>query len=155
LAICVTQFEDLLTGDNLATEKTIIVTNIDKTMSSTSNPTYTPWVTQDQAILGYLLSTLTHETLMHVSRCTTVAQAWSTLAKLYSSQMRPRSVNTQITLATTKKGHLSVSGYYYKMCQYANDLAMSEIPLRNDELVAYLLAGLNEEYNPMFTSVIA
>jgi hypothetical protein len=31
----------------------------------------------------------------------------------------------------------------------------SDAPLRDDELVAYLLAGLDEAYNPVFTSVVA
>jgi hypothetical protein len=41
------------------------------------------------------------------------------------------------------------------MCQYADDLATSENPLCDDELVAYLLVGLDEEYNLVFTSVVA
>jgi hypothetical protein len=31
------------------------------------NPAYSAWVAWDQAVLGYLLSMLTCETLMHVS----------------------------------------------------------------------------------------
>jgi hypothetical protein len=57
-------------------------------------------------------------------------------------------------LATTKKHHLSVSDYYSKMCQYADDLAASGAPLRDDGLVAYILAGLDEDYNPVFSSVV-
>jgi hypothetical protein len=42
-------------------------------------------VAQDQAVLGYLLASLTRETLLHVSRCTTAAaKAWSVLAALYA-----------------------------------------------------------------------
>jgi hypothetical protein len=50
--------------------------------------------------------------------------------------------------------HLSVSDYYSKMCQYADGLAAVGMPLHDDELIAYLLAGLDEEYNSMFTSVV-
>jgi hypothetical protein len=57
-------------------------------------------------------------------------------------------------LATTKKNHLSFSDYYGKMCQYADDLAASGTPLCDDELVAYLLTGLDEGYNSIFTSVV-
>jgi hypothetical protein len=64
------------------------------------------------------------------------------------------SVNTRTTLATTKTNQLFVSGYYAKMCQYVDDLAASENPLRDDELIAYLLVGLDEEYNLVFTSVV-
>jgi hypothetical protein len=91
---------------------------------------------------------------MHVSQCTTGVGVWSTLATLYSSQTHMRSVNTRIARATTKKNHLSISNYYGKMCQYADDLTTSGTPLRNKELVLYLLTGLDEGYNSMFTSVV-
>jgi hypothetical protein len=75
---------------------------------------------------------------------------------------RARSVNTRITLATTKKHQLSVSDYYAKMLDYyakmsqlADDLAALGTPLRDDVFVAYVLAGLDEEYNPVFTTVVA
>jgi hypothetical protein len=92
---------------------------------------------------------------MHASHCVTAANAWGTLADLYSLQTRARAVNTCIVLATTKKNHLSVSDYYAKMSSYADDLAASGSPLRDDELVAYLLTGLDEEYNLIFTAVVA
>jgi hypothetical protein len=78
--------EGLLNGDDQPSAKQIIITNDDKTTTSTTNPAYVAWVTRDQAVLEYLLSSLTRETLMHVSRCTTATQVWTTLATLYSSQ---------------------------------------------------------------------
>jgi hypothetical protein len=60
-----------------------------------------------------------------------------------------------IALATTKKNQLSVSDYYAKMSHYADESAASGTPLCNDELVAYLLVGLDEEYNLVFTAVVA
>jgi hypothetical protein len=48
-----------------------------------------------------------------------------------------------------------MSDYYGKMCQYADELAAIGAPLRDDELIAYLLAGLDEDYNPVFTAVVA
>jgi hypothetical protein len=83
------------------------------------------------------------------------AEVWRTLADLYSSQTRARSVNTRIALATTKKHQLSVSDYYAKMSQLADDLAASGTLLRDDEFITYLLAGLDEEYNLVFTMVVA
>jgi hypothetical protein len=40
------------------------------------------------------------------------------------------------------------------MCQFAYDLAKASMPLHDNELVAYLLAGLDEEYNSLFTSIV-
>jgi hypothetical protein len=146
--------EDLLTGDDVAPAKTVVITNTDKSSTTMTNPAYASWVARDQAILGYLLSSLTHETLLHVSRSTTAAHGWGTLTNLYSSQTCARSVNVRITLATTRNNQLSVSNYYAKMSQLADDLAASRTPLRDDEFVAYLLAGLDEDYNSVFTSVV-
>jgi flagellar basal body rod protein FlgC len=71
-----------------------------------------------------------------------------------SLQTRMRVVSTCIALATTKKSQLSISDYYAKMCQYADDLAASDTPLRDDELVAYVLVGLNEDFNLIFTAMV-
>jgi hypothetical protein len=48
-----------------------------------------------------------------------------------------------------------MSDYYDKMCHYADELAASGTALRDDELVSYLLAGLDEDYNSVFTAVVA
>jgi hypothetical protein len=154
LAIRAMQLDNLLNGEDLSPEKEIssIVNNMP---IKSRNPAHSAWVARDQVVLGYHLSTLTHETLQHVLRCSTVAQVWHTLADLYSLQSHARSVNTQIALATTKKTHLSIADYYSKMCQYAYDLATLGPPLHDDELVAYLLASLDEECNSVFTAVVA
>jgi hypothetical protein len=107
-AIRATRLEGLLTGIEKSLKEFISIMNEDKTVVKQPNPAYSAWVARDQAILGYLLSSLTRETLLHVSRCKTAVQAWSALADLYSSQSRACSVNTRIALATTKKNQLSI-----------------------------------------------
>jgi hypothetical protein len=41
------------------------------------------------------------------------------------------------------------------MCNYADELAASGAALRDNELVAYLLTGLNEDYNLVSSAVVA
>jgi hypothetical protein len=117
------------------------------------NPAYSQWVTRDQAVLGYLLSSLTRETLVAVTTCTHAADAWSEPSKLYSSQSWARTVNTRIALTMTKKQHLSVADYYTKMRALTDDMASSGTPLGDDELVSYILAGLDKDYNSIYTAV--
>jgi hypothetical protein len=62
---CHAALDDLLTGDDLPPEKEITSIVDDKPVKS-CNPAYLVWVARDQAILGYLLSMLTRETLQHV-----------------------------------------------------------------------------------------
>jgi hypothetical protein len=64
-------------------------------------------------------------------------------------------MNTHIALATSMKNQLSLSDYYAKMSHYADELAASGAPLRDDELVTYLPAGLDEDFNPVFTAMVA
>jgi hypothetical protein len=87
------QLEGLLINDDKQPEKMIKMV-IDEKIVQESNPAYALWVTRDQAVLGFLLSSLTHETLMHVFHYTSSTQAWSALGGLYSSQSQTRSVNT-------------------------------------------------------------
>jgi hypothetical protein len=63
-------------------------------------------------------------------------------------------VNTRIALVTTKKNQFVVSDYYGKMCAYADELAASGAPHHDDELVVYLLASLDYDYNPVFITII-
>jgi hypothetical protein len=58
-------------------------------------------------------------------------------------------VQTRITLATYRKGAHLVTEYYSKMCGYANEMAMYGNPLDDEEFVSYLLAGLDEDFDPM------
>jgi hypothetical protein len=57
----------LLTDDEEPPEKSFKVTKEDKTEVQQLNSAYAARVARDQAILGYLLSSLTRKTLMHVS----------------------------------------------------------------------------------------
>jgi hypothetical protein len=41
------------------------------------------------------------------------------------------------------------------MCHFVDELAASGAPLRDDELIAYLLAGLDEDFNPVFTAMVS
>jgi hypothetical protein len=61
----------------------------------------------------------------------------------------------RIALTTTKKTQLTVSDYYTKMCYFIDELTASGAPLCDDELIAYLLADLDEDFNPVFTAMVA
>jgi hypothetical protein len=60
------QLQDLLTSIEMAPTKEI-TTMVDDKPVKQINPTYSTWVARDQVVLGYQLSTLTYEMLMHVS----------------------------------------------------------------------------------------
>jgi hypothetical protein len=152
-AIRAAELEGFLIGAEKAPPMTLLTKHDKGNDVHQHNPAYSQWVTRDQAVLGYLLSSLTRETLVTVATSTRVAEAWSELSKLYSSQTCARTVNTCIALATTKKLQLFVADYYNKMRSLTDDMAFSGTPLCDDELVSYILAGLDEDYNPVYSTV--
>jgi hypothetical protein len=74
---------------------------------------------------------------------------------MYSSRTRARSVNTHIALATTHKGTTTMADYYNKIKRHADEMVASCQPLRDEEFIAYVLMGLDEEiYNPLVSSIV-
>ena len=50
------------------------------------NPEYETWITKDQQVLKYLLSSLSREILSQISTAETVAAAWATIEGMFASQ---------------------------------------------------------------------
>ena len=67
---------------------------------------------------------------------------------------RARTVNTRIALATTKKGNLSMAEYVAKMRSLADEIASAGKAIDDDELVSYILAGLDFDYNPIVSALV-
>lgn len=118
------------------------------------NQDYIQWMAKDQQILGYLLASLSREILVHVADKKTAAELWQTIEAMFSSQTRARSINTRIALATTPKGNMSVAEYIGKMKTLADEMASAGKPLEEEELVSYILSGLDMEYNPIVSTLV-
>jgi hypothetical protein len=153
-AIRAAQLEGFLDGSEKKPPNTVKKT-VDSTAVKEFNPTYAQWVAQDQSVLGYLLSSLTREVLTGVATLTTSAEVWHTLADMFASCTRARHVQTRMVLATFRKGSQSVAEYYTKMRGLVDELATTGHPLGDEELVAYILAGLDDDFNPMVSAVVA
>lgn len=117
------------------------------------NPAYDRWYDQDQQLLSGLLSSMTEDLLLDVVSASTAKEAWDTLKRMFSSAVRARAVQVRVDLATTKKRDMSAADYFRKIKGYASALAAADAPLRDDEIIAYLLAGLGSDYDPFVTSI--
>jgi hypothetical protein len=80
------QLEDLLTGMECMPPKMITVKKGDEVLEQ-PNPEYTKWVTNDQALLGYILSSLSREVLMGVTTNTSSATVRGALADMFGSRI--------------------------------------------------------------------
>jgi len=64
-------------------------------------------------------------------------------------------ISTRMALATASKGSSSIADYYTKMKGLAEELAAAGRRLKDEEMVSYILTGLDQEYNPLVTAVTA
>lgn len=133
-------------------------------MISTSNPDnntpiltpnlgYTAWYQQDQLLLSAIVSSLPEEVLAQIVGLHTSREVWTTLEQTFSLQSQASVMNSRLSLASSKKGNLSVAGYFQKMKSYGDTLAAIGEPLADCELVSYILAFLGAEYDPLITSL--
>ena len=124
---------EYLDGSKKAPAKTIEVEKADKKKEIVVNSAYTQWVAQDQTVLRYLLNSLSKEVLQHVLSKTT-AFGVRTIETMFSSQ--------------------SIAAYFSKMHALGDELAAAGKPLEDEELVSFIIAGLDADYNPLVSSIM-
>jgi hypothetical protein len=72
---------------------------------------------------------------------------------MFSSSIQACTVQIRVELVTTKKHGLTAADYYRKITGLANELAAANAPMKDDEVIAYLLVGLPIEYDSFVTSM--
>jgi hypothetical protein len=96
---------------------------------------------------------MTEDVLPDVVSASTAQDAWCILTEMFSSATCTRIVQIRIELTTTKKRDLSAADYFRKIKSFASELAAVDAPLHNEEVIAYLLAGLGPDYDSFITSM--
>jgi hypothetical protein len=148
------QLQGYLDGTSITPEKEVDVKIADKTKKE-SNPEYIRWTALQQQVLGFHMASMTQEVMGQAAACDTPQEVWSLLEQMYVSQSRARIVNTRITLATTRKDDMSISEYITKMKSLADEMTSVKKKVDDEELVSYILVGLDEEYNPVVSALLA
>jgi hypothetical protein len=104
-------------------------------------------------ILSALISSLTKNILAYVVKCTTSREVWLTLERMFTAHSRACTMNIHYQLSTLKKGDSSISGYFHKFTGLVDTLAAIDQPLKQEEQISFLLAGLGSEYEFFVTTV--
>ena len=119
------------------------------------NPDYDVWVAKDQQVLSYLLTSFSKEILGHVNTEVTVAGAWAAIEGLFVAQSRARIIATRMALATASKGSSTITEYFGKMKGLADEMALAGKKIEDEELISYILTGLDEPFDPVVSAVAA
>jgi hypothetical protein len=83
----------------------------------------------------------------------TSREAWETLAGAFAATLFARSSGLRQQMAELKKRDMTVNVYFHKMKALADELTSIGQPLRDDELISYILAGLPKEFDALYEVV--
>jgi hypothetical protein len=144
--------EPFLDTEHALPAKETEVTRGDKTEKE-ANPAYGMWLARDQQLLCFLLTTLSREISTRVVNTTTSPTLWAAMQGMFISQMRARAVNTRIALANLQKGIMSIAEYFGKIRTLADEMAAAGKKLDEEDVVSYVLASLDSEYNSIVSEM--
>jgi hypothetical protein len=119
----------------------------------TVNPDFATWYIRDQTVLGGILATVTEDILVHVMSAPTSREAWTILERMFASRTRVRAIQTRAQLDVAKKKGTPTADYFRHMKTLAGSLAAIGQPLREDEVIAYILPGLGPDYDSLVTTL--
>ena len=78
---------------------------------------------------------------------------WTSNTTLFASQTQSRITNLRIAITTIKKGNISSTFYISKMKSLGDELAAAGRPVTDPEMVDYVLAGLDRDYDPVVAAI--
>jgi hypothetical protein len=117
-----------------------------------AKPAYAQWWTLDQRVLGHLLGSMHEDVSAQLIGRTTAAAAWSAVHTMFSAENRAGIRALRREIQGLKKGDKSASEYMQKVKALADAMAVAGSPLRDDEIIDYMLTGLGTAFNPIAAS---
>ncbi|KAL4556283.1 hypothetical protein LXL04_038930 [Taraxacum kok-saghyz] len=111
------------------------------------NPAYLPWFRQDQIIISAILGSLSDSIQPLVASAETSQQAWEHLNASYASVSRSRIISLKSRLAKNPKGNRTISEFLHEMKAIADELALVQNPIHEEDLAVHIISQLGDEYN--------
>jgi hypothetical protein len=98
---------------------------------------------------------VTKEVLGQVATESSAAGTWCTIIGMFSSQSRTRIVHLCSKLSSTRKGDSTSAAYYGQMKGFIDEMATVGKRLEDEEVICYILAGLDVDFNPFVKAFTA
>src|SRR4051812_8047182 len=117
-----------LDGSVAAPAKTVSQGTGDAT-TTVANPAYATWWTQDQKVLGMLLSSMTEDIASQLISCKSAAAAWTSVHAMFSAQNRAGVRHIKRQIQSLKKQDMTASEYMHKVKALADAMASAGSPL--------------------------
>lgn len=136
--------DDFLTGGVAAPPKTLT-----DTAGQKPNPAYTTWFRQDQVIFSAILGSCSDDIQPLIASALTAQEAWERLTTSFASTSRSRIISLKSKLAKNPRGTRSVSDFMNEMHSIADELALVQSPIQEEDLMVHILTQLGDEYGPI------
>jgi hypothetical protein len=127
------------------------VTDETGNLTTIVNPDYSLWHRKDQCILSWFNTTMSDRMLSSLYGLKTARQVWTTLATRYASQSKARISYLKRQLQTLNQGSKTCLEFLNETKSCASLLAAAGQPIEDDDLISYVLGGLNSSYTTFIT----
>jgi hypothetical protein len=152
----VVQFQPILRGNDLqglvdGTDPCPpqFLTNTDNTQAL--NLAYVAWQKKDQLLLSWIICSLSPSILSTMYGLKTSFETWTTLATRYASQSKSRISHLKRQLQSLQQGNKSCTEYMNLAKQWADQLAAAGKPIDDDDLISFVVSGLNPIFHTFVT----
>ncbi|GAU35703.1 hypothetical protein TSUD_258780 [Trifolium subterraneum] len=113
------------------------------------NPDFEDWQANDQALLGWLMNSMTVDIATQVLHCETSKQLWDEAQSLAGAHTRSKIIYLKSEFHNTHKGEMKMEQYLAKMKNLADKLKLAGSPISSSDLMIQTLNELDSEYNPV------
>jgi hypothetical protein len=96
------QLAGFIEGTNPAPpEKIKVKARKGEDLEEVPNPAFELWKAQEQKVLSYLLTSVSHDVLVQIAVLPTATAVWKHIEEVFASQSRAQAINTRMALVTT------------------------------------------------------
>ncbi|OMP03555.1 hypothetical protein CCACVL1_02371 [Corchorus capsularis] len=118
------------------------------------NPAYDHWIQQDQLLLHGIIASATETVIPFFASCTSSKAAWTKIQNMYANRSRSRMMQLREKLIQPR-GSRTVQEYFQLIRHTADELALINSPIHDDELVIHVLNGIGAEYREISAGIRA
>jgi hypothetical protein len=113
------------------------------------------WVRQDKLILSAILASTSPSITPLIAITKTSHEAWKKLSTLYASKSRTRAMQLKEELTLIQRGNQPISEYLHTVKSLADEIALIDHPISDDDLTLYVLHGLGPEFREIAAPIRA
>ncbi|KAF5450345.1 hypothetical protein F2P56_030705 [Juglans regia] len=111
------------------------------------------WIHQDKLLLNGIFTSVSESIMPLIATSSTSREAWLKLTRLYANRSRTRVMQLKDTLTSLSRGSKSVTDYLQQVKSTADELALVDSPLTNDDLTLYILNCLGSQFRDIAGSI--